>query len=121
MLSNTITLTDDDTIAHPYDLVSRLGMDSIRREVGVSSDIGSSLLIKNTVDLNNPSAKNRHLIQLTWNEIDGTTGEIYPCSIHCVISRPKLSADATLLNKVSELRNFLSTTANMENILVGGN
>lgn len=121
MLANTLTLADDNAVEHNFDLVSRIGMDSIRREVGVSSDQGSSLQIKNTVDLNAPTAKNRHLVQLTWNEIDEITGEIRPCSIHAVISRTKGSSDETLASKAYMLGLFLMQPTVLPNIVVGGN
>jgi hypothetical protein len=120
MLSNTITLNDgvDD---NTYDLVSREGMNSIRRETGVSSTIGSALVIKNTVDLNAPTTKNRHLIQLSQNEIDGTTGEKYPFSVHVVITRDKNVADATIKKLCVELAAFITSSTNMDDVLIGGN
>lgn len=120
MLSDTITLTDSSATDHSYSLVSRQGMESMRRETGVSSAIGSVLTVKNTVDLNNPSARNRHLIQLATNEIDAVTGEKYPLSAHIVISRHKNVTDAYVLEKVSQLADFV-TAANVAEVLIGGN
>lgn len=120
MLDNTLVLNDgvgDNT----YDLVSREGMSSVRREVGVSSKLGSALLIKNTVDLNSPTAKNRHLIQIVQNEEDGSTGELYPFSVHAVITRHKSVADATIKAVCKELAAFLSSSTNMDDVLLGGN
>ena len=121
MLSNSVVLVDDLAANHTYDLVSRQGMESIRREDGVASNLGSALLIKNTVDMNAPTAKNRHLVQLVWNEIDGTTGEIYPASVHAVITRHKMVADSAIISKLDELASFITSTTNMQDLLVGGN
>lgn len=122
MLTNTITLSEDGgTTTADYDLVSREGMSSMRRETGVDSALGSALIIKNTVDINNPSAKNRHLIQLVGNEEDATTGELYPYSVHAVISRDKNVTDATIKKKCVELADFLDNSTDMDDVLVGGN
>lgn len=120
MLSNTITLADDSATDHSYDLVSRSGMTSDRRETGVASSIGSVLSIKNTVVLNDDSP-NRHLIRFGWNEVDGTTGELYPCSVHAVITRHKLATDAALKERLHQLGVLLQTSATIDDILVGGN
>lgn len=120
MLANEIVLNDgvgDNT----YDLVSREGMSSLRREVGVASNLGSVLEIKNTVDLNAPTAKNRHLIRLAQSEIDGTTGVLYPFSVHCVITRDKNASDASIKALLMELSALISTSASMDDVLLGGN
>jgi len=120
MLSNTLALTDGTT-SRDYDLVSRLGMRSVRRDTSATSTEGSALIIDNTVDLNAPTKQNRHLVQFTWSEIDGTTGELYPCSVHMVIARHKKAPDADVLEKVALLADFCGTAANLENLLIGGN
>lgn len=120
MLSNTITLSNDGgTTTADYDLVSRQGMESVRREVGIDSALGSALVIKNTVDINSPTAKNRHLIQLVTNE--EISGELYPFSVHVVISRDKTVTDSAIKLKLVELADLISTSASMDDILVGGN
>lgn len=121
MLSNTITLTDVAVADHPFDLVSREGMSSVRRETGVASNLASSLIIKNTVDLSSPTKQNRHLVQLTLNEIDGTTGEVYPCSVHIVIARHKMHSDASIKDMLAELASLITVDASVSDILLGGN
>lgn len=120
MLSDQITLTDSGANTHSYSLVSRVGMESMRRETAVSSAIGSVLTIKNTVDLNNPAARNRHLVQLASSEIDAVTGDKYPLTVHVVISRDKNVSDDYVVEKASQLADFL-TPANIAEILIGGN
>jgi hypothetical protein len=119
MLSNTIVLNDgvDDA---SYDLVSRSGMTSLRREVGVDSSEGSSLKIANTVDITAPETKNRHLVQLSWTDY-GTNGEPYPASVHVVVTRHKMVDDAKIKLKLVELADLISTSADVEDILLGGN
>jgi len=120
MLANTITL-NDGTSDHVYDLVSRQGMESLRRETGVSSSLNSGLTVKNTVDLGNASAQNRHLVQIARKEIDATTGAEYKGSVHCVISRDKNFTDAELALMIAQLCAFLGVSANITDILLGGN
>jgi len=120
MLANTITL-NDGTSDHLYDLVSRKGMESIRRETGVSSTLGSSLVIKNTVDLNSPTAKNRHLVQLVKSELNATTGIFMPYSVHAVVTRDKGVSDANITLMVAQLAAFLGVSANLADVLLGGN
>lgn len=121
MLANTITLADAVPANHVFDLVSRLGMESIRRETGVVSAEERALTIKNTVPLNNPTAKNRHLVQFTGYEVDATSGELYPYSVHAVISRHKAVTDGTVLQKCFLLGTFLRDATIMDDILIGGN
>lgn len=120
MLDNTITLSDG-TLTHDYDLVSRLGMESLRRETGVPSREGSVLQIKNTVDLNAPASKNRHLIQLFWKDDDADGVASYEGSVHVVISRDKNVSDDKLINKLKQLAAFISSQTNVEDVLIGGN
>lgn len=122
MLSNTVTLSNDGgTTTADYDLVSREGMNSVRRETGVASELASALIIKNTVDINSQTAKNRHLLQLTKNEEDATTGELYPYSCHVVVSRDKRVTDANVKLMLMELADLISTSADMDDVLLGGN
>jgi len=119
MLSNTIILNDgvgDNT----YDLVSRSGMSSVRREVGSASSEASALTIKNTIDLNAPETKNRHLVQISWNEI-GSEGQVYPASVHVVVSRHKMVSDAEIKSRCAEMAAFIGSSTNLTDILVGGN
>jgi hypothetical protein len=119
MLDNQITL-NDGTDDHVYDLVSREGMTSVRRELSTDSADAHALIIKNTIDMSNPSSKNRHLVQFTWNEVSAE-GVTYPASVHIVIARHKLVTDAEISVKVAQLAAFLGVTANIDAILIGGN
>lgn len=121
MLSNEITLSDG-TDSHTYDLVSRVGMNSIRRHTTDDSAKGRALIIKNTVDISPTStAQNRHLIQLMRSEINPTTSEKYALSVHVVIARDKDVDDALLKKEIAQLVAFLSVDANITDILLGGN
>lgn len=119
MLTDQITL-NDGTNNHVYALVSREGMSSVRRELTTASADCHALSIKNTIDMGNPSAKNRHLVQFTWNEI-GASGEVYPASVHFVISRHKNVTDDEIKVKIAQLAAFLAVEANSDAILIGGN
>lgn len=121
MLANTITLADDVPANHNYDLVSRSGMNSDRRETGVASNVESVLSIKNTVVLGGKSDTNRHLIRFGWNEVDAVTGELYPCAVHAVITRHKMAPDAAIISKCEEMGNLLKDGTILDDILVGGN
>jgi hypothetical protein len=122
MLSNTLSPeynSNPDT--YDYDLVSRQGMESIRRQVGAPSAEGRALTIKNTVDLSAPTKANRHLVQFTYTEIDETTGEKYPVSVHAVVSRHKMATDAGIAETCYQLSDLLRTQTFLDDILVGGN
>lgn len=120
MLPDTITLADMTPANHSYDLVSRQGMNSDRRETGVASKIASVLSIKNTVDLSS-DAVNRHLIRFGWNDVDATTGELYPCSVHVIIQRHKLADDADLNQRLHQLGNLIMNETYMNDVFMGGN
>lgn len=122
MLDNLLTL-NDGTVDKTYDLVSRQGMESIRRETtaNVPSREGSSLKISNSIDVNNLSAKNRHLVQLFWKDDDADGVPSYEGSVHVVISRHKNVTDAKLLSKLGQLADVISDATVMGKILIGGN
>lgn len=122
MLTDVVTLndgTDDNT----YALVSRTGMESIRRETtaGVPSREGSSLKISNTIDINNLAAKNRHLIQLYWKDDDADGVPAYEGSVHVVISRHKNVTDDKLKLKLAQLADLITDATAPGSILLGGN
>lgn len=119
MLDNELTL-NDGTADHVYDLVSRSGMNSMRREDSVDSELASALIINNTVDLNS-LANNRHLVQFKLNEKDATTGELYSCVVHMVINRHKKFSDAGVLNLCARLKAYLTDVTLVTDNLVGGN
>lgn len=120
MLDNTVT-ANDGTNNHTYDLVSRQGMESLRRETGVPSREGSCLKISNTIDLSNLEAKNRHLIQFFWKDDDADGVPSYEGSVHVVIARHKNVTDAKLLLKLAQLADLIGDSAIMNDVLIGGN
>lgn len=130
MLSNIITLHDlaaVDPVIHSYDLVSRLGMSSLRREttVGSVSSDQSALTIKNTVDMQSPKP-NRHLIKLSRSfEVNATTGERQDVSVHVVITRGKSVSDDQVLLMCNQLASFMTEESGSGSlilpVLLGGN
>jgi hypothetical protein len=121
MLDNVLTLTDDSAADHDYDLVSREGMNSVRRDRAVSSDLTNSLVIKNNINLNAMNQENRHLVQLNWKEKDPLTGEYYSASAYMVVARHKKITDASIASKVTMLTSLALQTDFLSNILIGGN
>lgn len=119
MLTNSITLTDGTTPL-TYDLVSRQGMSSGRREDGADSDVAGILEIKNTVAPLALTTKNRHLIKITVIEKDAD-GVYSTASVHASIVRDKAVSDAAIISACGRLSDFLATTADVEDVLVGGN
>lgn len=120
MLADSIVV-NDGTNNHTFSLVSREGMNSMRREIGVSSELASMLQIKNTVDLNAPTKPNRHLISFSLSEKDATTGELYPISVHAVIARHKSASDSSVKTVVTLLSALLGVSATIDDVLIGGN
>lgn len=120
MLANTITLADNALTDHDYDLVARAGMTSDRRETVVASKVESVMQIKNTIVFNSDTP-NRHLIKFSWNEVDATTGDLYPCSVHAVITRHKLADDDNIRHRLTQLANFLLDGSSISDVLRGGN
>jgi len=120
MQANTLVV-NDGTSDRSFDLVSRQGMESTRREVGVSSTLASQLKIANTVDLNNLAAKNKHLIQFGWNEVDATTGAVSKAAIWIAISRDKAVTDASIAERSAMLADLVAQPGFLTDILVGGN
>jgi hypothetical protein len=120
MLSDVLTL-NDGTADHDYTLVSQNGMSSIRRDMAEDMDLNASVVISNDIDFNSPSKLNRSLVKLTFGEEDATTGDIYTGSVHAVITRhKKFSADSIHL-MCAQLADFLTTTADVDQVLNGGN
>lgn len=119
MLSDTLVLNDGTD--HSYDLVLRSGMESLRREVGVASNLGSGLRISNQVDLAASETKNRHLVQLSWTDVDADDVPVYQGSVHVVISRHKNVTDAKLKLKLKQLADFIADATLVDTVLLGGN
>lgn len=110
---------NDGTADHDYKHVSREGMNSVYVEDGSESSLASCLNVKHTLDRTS-TAKNRHLLQLSWNYIDSETGAVSSNQVYLVINRAKKEADATILNKVKQLLN-VCTDARVSALLVGDN
>lgn len=120
MLTDTIALTDGVTELS-FGLVSRTGMQSKRVQTTGSSLLAAQLDIANTVDLSNTSKKARHLAKISWREQDAVTGEVYDASVHTVIVRHPKVTDASILSNCERLGQFISTNANVTEVLRGGN
>lgn len=121
MLSDAITL-NDGAANRTYTLVSRLGMDSIRRETtaGVPSAANSTLTIKNTIDGKNAAKPNRHLISFTYTEYD-TAGKPCVSTAHTVLTRAKGSSDDCCVKLLEMLGALCADQVSMGKVLIGGN
>lgn len=117
-LTSPIVL-NDGTTDHSFTHISRDGMNSVYVEQGVDSGLASCLNIKHTLDRQS-EAKNRHLAQRSWNYTDPVTGKVESNQVHLIILRSKKESDATILEKVEELKSFL-TPANVAALLLGDN
>jgi hypothetical protein len=121
MLTDVITL-NDGVAPRAYTLVSRNGMDSVRRETtaGVSSASQSALTIKHTLDDKKLTKANRHLVSLSFTEYD-TAGIACTTTAHAVITRAKGATDAQVKKQAEMLAEFLGAPANVDQLLIGGN
>lgn len=121
MLSDAISL-NDGAVVRTYTLVSRIGMDSIRRETtaGVSSAANSSMSIKNTIDPKNLAKPNRHLVSFSFTEYD-TAGKPCVSTVHAVITRAKGSSDAVVIQLSEMLGAFMADQVSVGKVLIGGN
>lgn len=121
MLADVITINDGVT-ARAYTLVSRVGMDSVRRETtaGIASSSLSGLVIKHTLDDKAKSKPNRHLVSITFTEVD-TAGVLQTTTVHTVITRAKGATDAVVKKLVQMQSAFLGVGANVDQLLIGGN
>jgi hypothetical protein len=118
MLTDQITLADSEAADHVYTLSFREGYNSIRREDGVSSDQGSALEVKNTIDISS-TKPNRHLIKVTCAWQDEVTGIYERVTAHCVITRDKGLSDADVISVVTRLGDFLVDDAMVAKVLLG--
>lgn len=121
MLTDAIVL-NDGVVARTFTLVSREGMNSVRRETtaGTPSSAMSSLSIKHTIDEKNLTKPNRHLLAITFTTYDAA-GKACTSTAHAVITRAKGSADADVIKLVEMLGAFLADQAQMGQVLIGGN
>jgi len=121
MLSDTISV-NDGVAARTYNLVSRVGMESVRRETtaGVTSTNLSGITIKHTLDDKSPSKLNKHLVQFTYTEVDAQ-GVRQVCTAHMVITRAKAATDAQVKKQVAMLAAWAAVSANVDQLLIGGN
>lgn len=121
MISDSITL-NDGVADRTFALVSREGMNSIRRETtaGVSSASQSMVQVKHTIDLKATGKPNRHLVSLTFTEYD-SSGKPLPITVHAVITRHKSASDAATLKLAEMLANFIGDPAKAADLLIGSN
>lgn len=121
MLSDVITINDGVT-ARGYTLVSRQGMDSVRRETtaGVVSGSLSGLVIKHTLDDKAKTKPNRHLVSITFTEYDAA-GSPQTTTVHTVITRAKGATDTCVKKLVQMQSAFLGVAGNVDQLLIGGN
>lgn len=122
MLSDTQSV-NDGAVARSYALVSRENMNSARRETtaGTPSAAGSFLTVKHTLDVKATSKPNRHLVQFSYTEVNATTGEAMPITVHAVITRHKGASDAQVKKQTVMLANFLLAGTNIDNLMIGAN
>lgn len=118
--NNTITI-NDGTSDRTFKLVFREGSESKRVEEGVESSEALLLRIANTINRENKDAKNRHLAQISWDEVDATTGATYKGSVHIVITRDKLVSDASIATAVTMVSNLMTSSGLLEELLIGAN
>lgn len=121
MLTDVVTI-NDGVAARAYTLVSRQGMDSVRRETtaGVASSSLSGLTIKHTLDDKAKTKANRHLVSITFTEYD-TAGIAQTTTVHTVITRAKGATDTCVKKLVQMQSAFLGVGANVDQLLIGGN
>lgn len=121
MLTDVISL-NDGAVARAFTLVSREGMNSVRRETtaGTSSSSLSGLTIKHTLDDKAKTKPNRHLAAITFTEIDAA-GIAQTATCHVVITRAKGHSDAGVRKLVNMLAAFMADDANVDQLMIGGN
>lgn len=121
MLTDVLTL-NDGVADQTFTLISREGMSSERRNTtsGVASSNNAALVIKHTIDKKSKTKPNRHLVLVTFTEID-VNGAEQQSQAHLVITRAKSATDAQVTKNVAVIADFLSTPANVAAMLIGGN
>jgi hypothetical protein len=121
MLTDILTL-NDGVAAQAYTLVSREGMNSVRRKTtaGTLSSAMAELVIKHTLDNKAKTKPNRHLMSVTESEQD-TAGNTQTATVHYVITRSKGVSDALVLKLAETLANALGDPAIVAQVLIGGN
>lgn len=121
MLTDVITL-NDGVAAQEFTLVSREGMNSVRRKTtaGTLSSSMSAMTIKNTLDDKALTKPNRHLVAFTETEYDAA-GKPQTATVHRVITRSKGVSDALVQKLVKLASNFDAVPANVSQQLIGGN
>lgn len=121
MLADVISI-NDGVAARSYTLVSRNGMDSVRRETtaGIASSALSGMTIKHTLDDKAKTKPNRALVSITYTEYD-TAGVPQTATVHTVITRAKGVSDTCVKKLVQMQSAFLGVSANVDQLLIGGN
>lgn len=116
MLNDQITISDG-TSNHSYTRYYQAGLEARRSEDGTTTAQGSIMTVANTIDASG-SSKNRHLIKLAKNQVNETTLETYPGSVHAVIARDPKFTDTELILMCKQLGNYL-LSADVAKILKG--
>lgn len=122
MFSDTLSI-NDGAVARSYALVSRESMNSARRETtaGTPSVAGSFVTIKHTLDAKAITKPNRHLVQFTYTEVNATTGEAMPITVHAVVTRHKGCTDAQVKKQIVMLANLLLSANFADQLMIGAN
>lgn len=121
MLTDIITL-NDGTTDHNYETVARSGMSSERKDLSADTTSAKRLKLDNTIDPNPASLKHsRHYQQLSENDIDATTGDLYPVSVSTVVKRHPKASDALVSQKIAEMSDLLGDASTQTKILSGAN
>lgn len=108
MYADDLILADESATHQHFDLVSRTGMESVRRHTTAETGDNYILEIKNTIDAD-PLKPNRHLVKVSKDFTDAVTGEKYPVSVHMVITRAKGALDADVIDMCFQLVSFNGT------------
>jgi hypothetical protein len=120
MITDIVTV-NDGTKDRSFTLVSREGMNSVRRETtaGVLSKSNSNLAIKHQMDPKATTKPNRHLVAFSETEYDAN-GKALVGTVHIVITAPKEATDA-LIDKLAVMTTAFLTAPNRAQLLIGGN
>lgn len=121
MIADVVNL-NDGTTGRSFTLVSRLGMDSIRRETTAGSDPINqcAMTIKHTLDPRALNKPNRHLVSFTKTDYDAA-GKPLLTTVHAVITRSKSAPISTAFELTQMLAAFFGGTAEFDLLVIGGN
>lgn len=117
-----IVNVNDGTAGREFTLVSRAGMDSIRRETtaGSSAVNQSTMTIKHTLDIRALNKPNRHLVSFSFTDYDAA-GKPLLTTVHAVVTRHKAAPESTAHELSQCVASFFGGTAEFTQLLLGGN